>query len=287
METMEIRIAIPNKGRLSEPSLNVLDNAGLRLINGASRRLTARTVDPEIKILFARAMDIPEYVCDEAASLGITGLDLVKESGHSVEPVLDLGFGNATLVVASPTDSDITGPGDLEGCRVATEFPRIAREYFESEGINVDLVVVSGACELTPHVGVADAIVDLTSSGNTLRMNSLAPIATIMETSAHLIVNPQHKDIEKVQDVIMAVESVIRAEDKRYVMMNVPEDKLGEVKEVMPGLAGPTVMRVEGDSPMVAVHVVVDEREVFQLVARLKRAGARDVLVVPIERMIL
>lgn len=286
-----IRIAIPNKGRLYEPTISIFKDAGLPISGGAeSRKLFAKTTDPDIHILFARAADIPEYVQDGAADVGITGIDLITERGAKVETLLDLKFGKASLVLAVPEDSDFQKAEDLEGRKIATEFPEITRQYFNNLGVNVEVIKVSGACEMTPHVGIADAIVDISSSGTTLMINHLKPIDTVFSSTVYLIANKESlKKKEKILDIKTALESVLNAKHRRYLMMNVPESSLQAVKEVLPGMSGPTVMKVEssklpGES-ILAVHAVVDADLIFTIVNKLKRVGARDVLVVPIERI--
>jgi ATP phosphoribosyltransferase len=286
-----IRIAIPNKGRLYEPTISIFKDAGLPISGGAeSRKLFAKTTDPDIHILFARAADIPEYVQDGAADVGITGLDLITERGANVEALLDLKFGRASLVLAVPEDSDFEKAQDLEGKKVATEFPEITRQYFEKLGVNVNVIKVSGACEMTPHVGIADAIVDISSSGTTLLINHLKAIDTAFSSTVYLIANKESlRTKEKILDIKTAFESVLNAKKKRYLMMNVPEASLQAVKEVLPGMSGPTVMKVEsskfsGES-ILAVHAVVDADLIFSIVNKLKKVGARDILVVPIERI--
>ncbi|MDY0385849.1 MAG: ATP phosphoribosyltransferase [Methanolobus sp.] len=281
-----IRIAIPNKGRLHDPTVSLLKEAGLPVIEGGTRKLFAKTTDPEITYLFARAADIPEYVQDGAADVGITGLDLIHETGSDVEILLDLKFGAANLVLAVPDDSPITSAKELEGMRVATEFPNITAKYFDNLGINIEVVKVSGACEMTPHVGIADAIVDISSSGTTLVTNHLKMIEKTFTSSVYLIANKKKQENnDKIGQIQTAVESVIRAKGKRYLMMNVPTDSLETVKKILPGMAGPTVMKVESDSSVLAVHAVVDASTIFATVDELKKAGAKDILVVPIERM--
>ncbi|AKB42080.1 MULTISPECIES: ATP phosphoribosyltransferase [Methanosarcina] len=286
-----IRIAIPNKGRLYEPTISIFKDAGLPISGGAeSRKLFAKTTDPDIHILFARAADIPEYVQDGAADVGITGMDLITERGANVEALLDLKFGRANLVLAVPEDSDFEKAQDLEGKKVATEFPEITRRYFEKLGVNVNIIKVSGACEMTPHVGIADAIVDISSSGTTLLINHLKAIDTAFSSTVYLIANKESlRTKEKILDIKTAFESVLNAKKKRYLMMNVPESSLQAVKEVLPGMSGPTVMKVESskfsEESILAVHAVVDADLIFTIVNRLKKVGARDVLVVPIERI--
>jgi len=297
-----MRIAVPNKGRLHEPTLSLLERAGLHVENGSDRKLYADTVDPDVQVLFARAADIPAYVADGAAAVGVTGRDQVHEHEHGtdLEELLDLEFGRCRLVLASPEDGPVRETADLEGGTVATEFPNVTRTFFEGTGVSPDIVEVSGATELTPHVDMADAIVDITSTGRTLRMNRLAIVDEVLQSSVRLYAHPDRVDDEKVRQVETALASVLAAEGKRYLMMNVPSDSLADVEDVIPGMSGPTVMEVDSrasETPgeggeaadgqdAVAVHVVVDEREVFETITRLKEAGARDVLVTEIERLV-
>ena len=280
-----MRIAVPNKGRLHEPALELLERAGLHVQDGADRKLYANTVDPDVSVLFARAADIPEYVGDGAAALGITGLDQARESGSDLVELLDLEFGACRLVLASPEDGGVTSPEELSGGTVATEFPKITRGYFDDIGVNPEIVEVSGATELTPHVDIADAIVDITSTGTTLRMNRLSIVDEVLESSVRLFADPTVADDPKIEQITTAFRSVLDADGKRYVMMNVPADSLEDVKEQIPGMGGPTVMDVAGQDA-VAVHVVVDERKVFEVIPDLKAAGASDILVTEIERLV-
>ena len=280
-----MRIAVPNKGRLHEPAMDLLDRAGLHVTDGADRKLYAQTVDPDVTVLYARASDIPEYVADGAADVGITGLDQAREAEVDLVDLLDLEFGACRLVLAAPEDGDIDAVGDLAGGTVATEFPNVTRRFFDERGVEVDIVEVSGATELTPHVDIADAIVDITSTGTTLRMNRLAEVVDVLDSSVRLLARGDVADDEKVQQVRMALASVLAAEDRRYLMMNAPEAALDDVREVLPGMSGPTVMDIAG-SAEVAVHAVVDEREVFETINALKAVGASDVLVTEIERLV-
>ena len=280
-----MHIAVPNKGRLHEPAVTLLERAGLHVRDGADRKLHADTVDPEVSLLFARAADIPAYVADGAAALGITGLDRAREADVELVDLLDLEFGRCRLVLAAPEDGGITAPEELSGGTVATEFPRVTERYFDDVGVAPDVVEVSGATELTPHVDIADAIVDITSTGTTLRMNRLSVVDEVLASSVHLFAHPDVADDPKVEQVRTAFRSVLDAEGKRYLMMNVPADAIEDVEAVIPGMGGPTVMDVAG-TDQVAVHVVVDEREIFEVVPDLKAAGASDVLVTEIERLV-
>jgi len=281
-----MRIAVPNKGRIHEPSISLLERAGLHIENGSDRKLYAKTVDPDVTVVFVRAADIPEYIADGAADLGITGYDQVREAGHpNVVELLDLGFGTCRLVLAAPDDSGIESVADLEGKTVATEFPNVSYEHFAERGVEPAIVEVTGATELTPHVDMADAIVDITSTGTTLRVNSLAEIDEVLASSVRLFASESVRDEPKVEQIRTALQSVLSADGKRYLMMNVPERELEAVREALPGLGGPTVMDIAGEE-LVAVHVVVDERDVFETVSEVKKLGASGILVTEIERLI-
>lgn len=285
-----IRIAIPNKGRLHEPTLALFKDAGLPVFGGGheSRQLISKTTDPEILFIFARAADIPLYVEEGTADIGVTGLDLVTERKADVECLLDLKYGSSRLVLAVPETSEIQKPEELGGKRVATEFPEVTKKYFEFNKIeDVEVIRVSGACEMTPHIGVAEAIVDITSSGTTMMINKLKAIDVVFDSKVFLIANKKSlAACEKIKDVEMALESVLLAKTKRYIMMNVPATALKDVEKVIPGMNGPTIMEVQGAEPMFAVHAVVDADTIFALVRKLKILGARDILVLPVERLI-
>ena len=283
-----VRIALPNKGRVYEPIMSLFEGAGLHVIEHSQRSLFAKTVDENITMLFARSRDIPGYVENGAADLGITGEDFIQEASADVEVLLDLGMGKAELVLAVPEASAIEKPEQLAGKKIATEFPEITKKYFASKGIHVHVVEVCGATEITPHIGVADAIVDLTSTGTSLSMNRLKIISRVLRTSQRLIASKASlaQDGRKISEITLALQSVIEARGKRYLMMNVPEEALEAVRKKLPGLAGPTVLKVEADSPMCAVHAVVPEKEIYRVINDLKEVGARDILIVPIERIV-
>ena len=280
-----MRIAVPNKGRLHEPTLDLLERAGLHLIDGADRKLYADTVDPDVTVLFARAGDIPEYVADGAADLGITGYDQEQESETDLVELLDLDYGNCRIVLAVPEDGDVDSLSDLDGGTIATEFPAITEAYFDEQSVDVNITEVSGATELTPHVDMADGIVDITSTGTTLRMNRLVEIEEILSSSVRLFARGDVADEPKVEQVSTALGSVLDADDKRYLMLNAPEDELETIKDVLPGMSGPTVMDIAG-TDQVAVHAVVAEGRVFETITDLKAVGASDILVTEIERLV-
>lgn len=284
-----IRVALPNKGRLSERALDLFEEAGLKPEFRADRALMA-SLGNDFQAIFVRAADIPEYLADGAAELGVTGADLVAESGKDIEEVLDLGFGRCRLALAVRDESSIQTAADLPpGARVATSFPRIARRHFESLGIPIEIAGVSGAAEIAPHLGVADVIVDLVSTGSTLRVNGLREVETLLHSSARLVASRRVMDDaslrKAIEDLSTALESVLRARAKRYLMANVPRDRLAEVRKVIPGLSGPTIVEVLDSGTWVAAHAVVDADQVYQTIARLKELGAEGILVTRIERL--
>lgn len=284
-----VRLAIPNKGRIAAPIMELVEKSGLHLPEtGSERRLITKTLDPHVEILFARPVDIPEYVATGAADLGITGHDMVVERGSDVRELQDLHLGKAAIVLAVREDSDISRLGQLAGAKVATEYPAITRNFFKVHNIAVNVVIVGGACEATPHLGIADAIVDLSSSGTTLKTNRLRILAPVLETSTRLIANREslRTKKEKIDEILLALESVVRARGQCYLMMNVKRTSLDAVKKVLPGLSGPTVMDVASTEDLVAVHAVVNEERVYTLINALKRSGAKDILVMSIQRMI-
>ncbi|HEX9887252.1 MAG TPA: ATP phosphoribosyltransferase [Longimicrobiales bacterium] len=284
-----LTIALPNKGRLSEKSLELFERAGLKAEFTSQRALVA-ALGPDFEAIFVRAADIPEFVADGAAQAGVTGADLVAESARDVTELLDLEFGRCRLVVAVPEGSDVGEPSQVPpGSRVATSFPRLTSSWFESLGVPVEIAPVSGSAEIAPHLGVADVIVDLVSTGSTLRVNHLREVGTVMTSTARLIGNGAAAEDpvrrQQLDEVVAALESVLRAQRKRYLMANVPRARLDEVKAVIPGISGPTIVEVADGGAWVAAHAVVDEDRVFQTIARLKALGAEGILVTRIERL--
>jgi len=282
-----LRIALPNKGRLAEDARDLFNDAGLEVRGKGERALTA-SLGGEFEAIFVRAADIPEFVADGAAQAGITGVDLVNESGRGVEELLDLEFGRCRLVVAVREESRIKGLTDLHGKpRVATVFPRITANFFAAAGIPVEIVPVSGAAEIAPHLGIADIVVDLTSTGSTLKVNGLLEVATVLESSARLITALTTNDPRRTQldELVDALASVLRARSRRYLMANVPRARLAEVKAILPGISGPTIIDIMDDGEMVAVHAVVSAATIYRTVGQLKQLGGQGILVTRIERL--
>ncbi len=286
---MKIKIAVPSKGRISDPSIELLERAGLGLIDKNNRKLISKTFNENIEVMFARASDIPEFVNDGVADMGITGVDLIKENEADVCELLDLRFGKTKLVLAAPEDSGIDSVGDIrEDMKIATEFPVLTEKYLKENDLDLKIVKLSGSTEAAPFIGIADLITDLTSTGTTLKMNHLKIIDTILDSSIMLIANNESLKNKKelIESVSTSIKGVLDAARKKLIMMNVDEADLGKVKDVMPSMGGLTISEVLSEKRTVAVQAVIDEKEVFDLVNDLRNAGARDILVVPIERII-
>jgi ATP phosphoribosyltransferase len=283
-----LRIALPNKGRLNDDCRALLNDAGLEVRASSERSLTA-SLGGEFEALFVRAQDIPEFVADGAADAGITGWDLVSESGRALESRLDLGFGRCRLVVAARDDGAVQSLDDLTGTpRVATVFPNLTRNYFAAAGKTVQVVPVSGAVEIAPHLGIADIVVDLTSTGSTLKVNGLREIATVLESSARLITAATPNDESRecsLNELVQALASVIAARSRRYIMANVPRSQLEEVKKVLPGISGPTIIDLMNGGTMVAVHAVAPAASIYKTLTALKQLGGEGILVTRIERL--
>jgi ATP phosphoribosyltransferase len=286
-----LRIALPNKGRLSDDARDLFNQAGLDVRATGERALSA-SLGGEFEAIFVRAQDVPEFVADGAADAGITGFDLVSEAGRDLTSLLDLEFGRCRLVVAAREDAPTQSVADMPpDARVATVFPRMTRRFFDESGKPVQIVPISGAAEIAPHLGIADFIVDITSTGSTLKTNGLREICTITESTAQLFAsrsNPDSWVAEKktaLEELIGALDSVIRARGKRYLMANVPRSALGRVKEILPGLNGPTVVDILDGGIHVAVHAVVPAISVYRTIASLKELGAEGILLTRIERL--
>lgn len=283
-----LRIALPNKGRLADEARELFVDAGLDIRARGERALTASLGDI-FEAIFVRAQDIPEFVADGAADAGITGADLVAESDRELETLADLGFGRCRLAVAATDESGIDEVNSIPaGARVATSFPRLTQNFFTAANRRVEIVPVSGAAEIAPHLGIADVIVDLVSTGSTLRVNGLHEVATVLESSARMVVAANRRCRESVRaldELVAALQSVLRARTQRYLMANVPRSRLGDVRRVLPGLNGPTVVDIMNSGQHVAVHAVVPAAEVYRIVGELKTLDAEGILVTRIERL--
>ncbi len=281
-----LRLAVPNKGRLVEPTLHLLHDAGL-VFDEHDRSLVARVQNFDLDILFVRTNDVIEFVGDGVADLGITGVDLLAESGAELPRIRDLGFGRCRLAAAVANDAPYRTVEDLAGLRVATAHPNTARRFFEERRIQVEVVPISGAVEVAPRLGLAEAIVDLVSTGSTLVVNGLRPIGDVLESEAILVANPTSQlrrgdDLAAIDTMISAV---LAARGRKYLMLNAPASTLKELEAILPALESPTIIPLAHEG-MVAVHSVVGADEVWSLLPRLKAAGASGILVLPIEKIV-
>lgn len=282
---MTIRLAIPNKGRLQQPTALMLKQGGLSY-EKTERALAVPVRNMDLELLFVRTDDVSEFVADGVADLGITGIDLLAESGAELEIVTKLGYGNCRLTAAVPKASAINDIAGLAGSRIATSHPATTQRFFDERGIEVTTIALSGSVEVAPKLDIADAIVDLVSSGSTMLVNGLRPIADILESEA-ILVGRQGAVTENgtVAQIILTIQSVVAARSKRYVMMNAPASSVAAIEELIPGFEAPTVIPLAHDH-MVAIHSVVDSARLGRVLPELKEAGATGILVMPIDQLI-
>jgi ATP phosphoribosyltransferase len=281
-----LRLAVPNKGRLVEPTLRLLHDAGL-VFDEHDRSLVARVQNYDLDVLFVRTNDVIEFVGDGVADLGITGIDLLTETSAELPRIRDLGYGRCRLAAAVPNDSPYQAIEDLAGLRVATAHPNTARRFFESRSIPVDVIPISGAVEVAPRLGLAEAIVDLVSTGSTMVMNGLRPIGDVLSSEAVLVANPAaHRErAAELTAIDTMLTAVTTARGQKYLLMNAPAAKLAELEALLPGLESPSVIPLAHEG-MIAIHSVVASDEVWGLLPRLKAAGASGILVLPIEKIV-
>ena len=284
--TRPFRLALPSKGRLHAPALELARAAGVEVdVNG--RALHAHCSRWDIEVLFARADDIPAWTADGAVDAAVAGRDQIIEAAAEVDELVPLGFGRCALEVAVPAAGAIAEVVALDGGRVATAHPRTAAAFFAAEGLAVETVPIRGSVELAPRLDAADGIVDLVSSGDTLRQNGLRSIATVLESEATLVAR---RDLDGRARAVAAelatvIESVVAARGKRYLMLNAPDESLDDVIALLPGMDSPTVLPLARGG-LHAVHAVVDAEAVADLLAPLQAAGARSLLVLPIQNLI-
>lgn len=282
-----LKIAIQKDGRLTEESLKALRLIGLEF-EVYGRRLFAVCRNYPVEVLFCRDDDIPGYVESGVADIGIVGQNILREAGVSTNEIIRPGFGYCKLVVAVPKDSGINSIEDLRGKKIATTFPNTTKRYFTERGVDIETTTIAGAVEITPALGVADAIADITASGSTLILNDLRPIETILKTEAVFIRNNETLSNDKevlISQMITRLEAALTAKNLKYIMMNAPKESLDEIKQIAPGLDAPTVMELTKPG-WLAVHAVMDENEFWGVANKLKSLGARGILVLPIEKMI-
>ncbi|MGC8498479.1 MAG: ATP phosphoribosyltransferase [Acidimicrobiales bacterium] len=280
-----LSLALPSKGRLRQPAWSLLEASGVDPQEPGERMLQSHCRNADIDLLFVRADDVPEYVQDGVVDCGITGLDLLAERRCDVVELLRLGFGKCSLQAAVPLEDTAMRLEDLAGRRVATSHPRVTGEVLGALGIDVEVVRVTGAAEIAPRLGLAEAIVDLVSTGSTLRTNGLRAIGTLFESEAVLIGRTGSDDIEAQHTLTTVLGSVTNARASRYLLCNVRRADLEAVTKLLPTSGSPTVMELATPG-VVAVHALVPAVDIWSLLPRLKAHGASSILTLPVERML-
>ncbi|WP_439471785.1 ATP phosphoribosyltransferase [Brevundimonas sp.] len=292
MSTVEgrLRIAVQKSGRLSERSLDLVRDAGLRVVKG-NNDLLYRVENYPIDLLRVRDDDIPTFVADGVCDLGIVGENVLEEGrngGPVAQVVMPLGFGRCTLKIAVPPTLDYAGPASLDGKRIATSYPRVLRRWLETQGVSADIVTMRGAVEVAPRLKLAHAICDLVSTGATIEANGLSARDTVLESQAVLIrspVAPEPQLAELLDSIIERMSGVVASQGAKYVMLNAPRAALDQITAILPGAGAPTVMPLSGRDDAVAVHAVCQEAVFWETLEKLKGVGASAILVLPIEKM--
>lgn len=285
--TEKLRIAIQKSGRLSEGSYDLLRECGMKFRDG-KRKLKTEASNFPLEILFLRDDDIPAYVQDGVADIGILGENVVAEKQQQVEVLEKLGFSKCRLSIAIPRSEEFGGVADFQGKKIATSYPKILENYLSEHGVTADLHFINGSVEIAPGIGLADAVCDIVSSGGTLLSNGLKEVLPIMHSEAVLIGRP---DISAAKQEILnqlrfRIKSVLRAEDSKYISLNAPKSSLEEIKKILPGLKSPTVMPL-AEEGWCSVHSVIEEDVFWEKIKALRQAGAQGILVVPIGKMIV
>ena len=281
-----LRIAVQSKGRLFEDTMTLLSEAGIK-ISGSKRTLLVQSTNFPLEVLYLRDDDIPASVASGVAALGIVGATEYEEREEDAEVIRPLGFSKCRLSLALPKSVDYTGLEWFNGKKIATSYPNILKKFMQEKGIQSDIHVITGSVEISPGIGLADAIFDIVSSGSPLVSNNLNVVEVVMKSEALLIGNKQMSAEKKevLQELLFRIEAVKNAEDKKYVMMNVPSEKLADVVAALPGAKSPTVMPLATEG-WNSVHTVIDEKSFWTIIGKLKELGAEGILVLPIEKMI-
>ena len=280
-----LKIAIQKSGRLNEKSVELLKNCGLSFENYKSSLISPVSNFP-LEILFLRDDDIPEYVQDGIADLGIVGENVIQETEVEVSYLQKLGFGKCSLKIAVPNSSNIQDVAELNGCSIATTYPVILGKFLKSRGVNSEIRTISGSVEISPGLGLSDAICDLVSTGGTLKSNGLKPFADVMSSEAVLIGRKGSENEDLVIELIQRIQSVLRAKETKYVVLNVERKNLAAITALLPGVKSPSVVPL-AEEGWVAVHTVIPERDFWDRISQLKNAGAQGIVVMPIEKIIL
>lgn len=282
-----LRIAVQSKGRLFEETMKLLEEADIK-VSTSKRTLLTQSSNFPVEVLFLRDDDIPQSVANGVADLGIVGENEFVEKAEKATVLKKLGFSKCRLSLAIPKACEYEGLSWFNNKKIATSYPHILRTFLNEHEISSDIHVITGSVEIAPGIGLSDAIFDIVSSGSTLVSNNLKEVAVVMKSEAVLIANPQLTDEKQtiLDELLFRMDAVQQAEDKKYVLMNVPNDKIKEITDVLPGIKSPTIMPLafEGWS---SIHTVLDEKRFWEIIGKLKAYGAQGILVLPIEKMIL
>ncbi len=282
-----LKIAIQKSGRLHDESIQILRDCGISIYNGNDQLKVSASNFP-LEVYYLRNSDIPQYLIDGVVDIAIVGDNLLVEKGQNIQIVEKLGFSKCKVSVAVPKNFNYNSIQDLNGLRVATSYQKTVVDYFSSKGISVDIHQISGSVEIAPNIGLSDAIVDIVSSGSTLLKNGLKEVEVILKSEAVLAVSPQISAEAKqvLAQLQFRIQAVLRSRKSKYILMNVPNDKIAEISKILPVLKSPTVMPLaeEGWS---SVHSVIDEDKFWEVIDQLKEVGAEGILVCPIEKMVL
>lgn len=282
-----LRIAVQSKGRLHDDTMSLLREADIK-VSETKRTLLVRARNFPMETLFLRDDDIPATVADGVADIGVVGLNELEEKGADVDIIKHLGFGACRLSLALPKEENYTGTKWFEGKKIATSYPAILRRWLEKQGIKASIHVISGSVEISTGVGLADAIFDIVSSGSTLVTNNLREVETVMQSDAVLIAR-KDLDAEKraiLDEMLFRFDAIQSAETKKYVLLNAPQDKVEEITALLPGVKSPTVMPL-AESGWCSIHTVIDEDRFWEIIGKLKAAGAQGILVIDIEKLII
>ena len=282
-----LRIAVQSKGRLFEDTMNLLKETGIK-VSSSKRTLLVQSSNFPLEVLFLRDDDIPQTVADGVADVGIVGENEFVERNQDADIIKRLGFSKCRISLAIPKAIDYPGVEWFNGKKIATSYPGILRKFMEEKGVKMDAHVIQGSVEIAPGIGLADGIFDIVSSGSTLVSNNLKEVEVVMQSEALLIGNKNLDDEKKaiLDDLLFRIESVLIAEDKKYVRMNAPKARLNDIVKVLPGLKSPTIIPL-AEEDWCSVHAVLDEKHFWEIVGQLKELGAEGILVTPIEKMIL
>ena len=283
----ELKIAIQKSGRLSENSRKLLEECGIKIANGGNV-LKAKSGNFPVEVLFLRDDDIPQYVEQQVADIGILGENMVYEKNKDVEILEQLGFAHCRLSLAIPKEERFTGPGYFNGKKVATSYPRLLSDYFACNNISAEIEEISGSVEIAPGIGLADAVCDIVSSGTTLLTNGLKEVATILKSQAVIISNKNlNTDKLKILNkLLFRIRAVKNAKENKYILLNAPESAISQICEILPGMKSPTILPLV-EKGWCSLHSVVREDEFWERINQLKSAGAEGILVISIEKMIL